>query len=300
MVRAIAARLLAGVKASRARSGTFVQVGARGSRQPLAIARHVPMYGGATEGPDMLTGLQYELLRRIAPSDPNHLSREAYRDRSKLATLLGEDVLRELAGHSVIDFGCGEGAEALELAERGAHVYGLDIQDDLLARASERARAARLAERCRFGREPNELADAIVALDSFEHFADPSAVLDQMYSLLKPGGRVIASFGPTWYHPLGGHLFSVFPWAHLVFSERALIRWRSDLRDDGATRFGEVAGGLNQMTIARFERLVRGSRFRLERLEAVPIRKLRWAHTRLTREFTTAIVRAQLLKPLPD
>ena len=46
-----------------------------------------------------------------------------------------------------------------------------------------------------------------------------------MESYLAPGAKVIATFGPTWYHPLGGHLFSVFPWAHLIFTERALLRW---------------------------------------------------------------------------
>ncbi len=97
-------------------------------------------------------------------------------------------------------------------------------------------------------------AEVIVSLDSFEHFGDPAGVLAVMHDLLKPGGVIIATFGPTWYHPLGGHLFSVFPWAHLLFSEQALIRWRADIRSDGATRFGEVEGGLNQMTIARFER----------------------------------------------
>jgi hypothetical protein len=76
------------------------------------------------------------------------------------------------------------------------------------------------------------------------------------------------SFGPTWHHPYGGHLFSVFPWAHLIFSEKALTRWRSDLRDDGATRFGEVAGGLNQMTIRRFEELVADSRLCFDRLNS--------------------------------
>jgi hypothetical protein len=108
---------------------------------------------------------------------------------------------------------------------------------------------------------------------------------------------VFASFGPTWYHPLGGHLFSVFPWAHLVFSEAALIRWRADFKTDGATRFSECAGGLNQMTIRRFERLVRESPFQSRMLEAIPIRKLRSVHGGLTREFTTAIVRCRLVKP---
>ena len=76
-----------------------------------------------------------------------------------------------------------------------------------------------------------------------------------MFDLLKPGGLLIASFGPTWYHPLGGHLVSVFPWAHLIFSETALMGWRSGIRADGAKRFHEVEGGLNQMTIRRFEQL---------------------------------------------
>ena len=245
---------------------------------------------------DVLTDLQYRVLRRIAPGEPAGMSGDAYRQRGKLDVMLGAESLREITGRTVIDFGCGEGHEALELARLGARVYGLDLQEDLLEGARRRARDAGLDDRCQFGREPDARADLIVALDSFEHFADPAGVLERMYGLLQDDGRVLASFGPTWFHPLGGHLFSVFPWSHLLFSERALLRWRADLRDDGATRFSEVAGGLNQMTIARFERLVRASRFHLARLETVPIRKLRWAHARPTREFTTAIVRAQLVK----
>jgi hypothetical protein len=117
-----------------------------------------------------------------------------------------------------------------------------------------------------------------------------------MDTLLKPEGEVAASFGPTWHHPLGGHLFSVFPWAHLIFSEEALIRWRSGFKTDGATRFGEVAGGLNQITIRRFERIVKESPFQFASLELVPIRKLRWLHNRFTREFATAVVRCRLVK----
>jgi SAM-dependent methyltransferase len=163
--------------------------------------------------------------------------------------------------------------------------------------ARARAAAAGVADRCTFASGTTERADVIVSIDSFEHFADPADILRTMHDLLVPGGRVLASFGPTWYHPLGGHLFSVFPWAHLVLSEAALIRWRNDVRSDGATRFGEVAGGLNQMTIRRFVSTVGASPLTLERLECVPINKLRHLHSRLTREWTTAIVRATLRKP---
>jgi hypothetical protein len=96
---------------------------------------------------------------------------------------------------------------------------------------------------------------------------------------------------------------SHFPWTisrgagqHLILSEKALIEWRSDFKTDGATRFGEVAGGLNQMTIRRFEKLVEDSPFLLSSLVLVPIRKLRWLHNRWTREFTTAVIRCRLVK----
>jgi len=105
---------------------------------------------------------------------------------------------------------------------------------------------------------------------------------------------VYVVFGPPWYHLLAGHLFSVFPWAHLLFTEGALIRWRSDFKRDGAKGFNEVEGGLNLMTVRRFERLVQQSRFRFERFETVPIRKLRMFFTPLTREFCTSMVRCTL------
>ena len=242
----------------------------------------------------MLDGLQYRLLKRISPGEPGHMSGAAYLGKSKLEMQLG-DMLGDLSGKTVIDFGCGEGAEAVELAQRGAaRVIGLDIQAERLEVARSAAESAGVADRCLFAETTDERADLITSLDAFEHFDDPAAMLDLMAKLLKPDGAVVASFGPTWYHPLGGHLFSIFPWAHLLFSEKALMRWRNDLRDDGATCFREVAGGLNQMTIRRFERIVEAGPFRIERLQTVPIRKLRPLHSRLTRELTTAIVRCRL------
>ena len=75
---------------------------------------------------------------------------------------------------------------------------------------------------------------------------------DHVFSA-RTGGCIFVSFGPTWYHPLGGHLFSVFPWVHILLTEDALIRWRAQFKTDGARKFGEVEDGLNQMTIRRFE-----------------------------------------------
>lgn len=245
----------------------------------------------------MWTTLQYKILKAISPLEPNHMDGSAYAGKSKLRVLLGDRLLQDIQGRTVIDFGCGDGHQAIELAQNGAaKVVGIDIRENALARARENARLANVGSRCEFTTQTQHPADIIVSIDSFEHFADPAGILRIMSNLLAPGGTVISSFGPTWYHPLGGHLFSIFPWAHLVFTEKALIRWRSDLRDDGATSFTDLEGGLNRMTIRRFERLVALSPFTLDHLEAVPIRKLQPVHNGLTREFTTSIVRCRLIK----
>ncbi len=244
----------------------------------------------------MLAGLQYQILMHIAPRVPENVcTGSAYRNRSKLETLLGADLLNRLRGKTVVDFGCGEGLEAIELAGRGAaRVIGIDIRESCLQAARRNAAAAGVAERCTFARYTEERADYIVSIDSFEHFRNPAGILGRMAKLLKPQGEVLAAFGPTWYHPLGGHLFSVFPWCHLMFSQEALIRWRANFHSDGATRFTNTDGGLNRMTIRRFERLVAASPFELASLELAPIRRLRHLHNRLTREFTTAVVRCRL------
>jgi SAM-dependent methyltransferase len=237
------------------------------------------------------------ILSRLGdPESRGYCDGSAYHGRSKLEMLLGPGIWSEVADKDVLDFGCGSGEQSVELARHGAHhVTGIDILEPALRHARDAARAAGVADRCTFGLEADRRADVVVSVDGFEHFADPGGVLRTMHRLLRPGGRVLVAFGPTWLHPLGGHLFSVFPWAHLVFTEGALIRWRARFRHDGARRFGEVEGGLNQMTIHRFEKLVAGSPLRFETFETVPIRRLKPLANPFTRELFTSFVRCRLV-----
>ena len=243
--------------------------------------------------------LGYWLLRRLAPPGrPLHgCDGSAYTHRSKLEALLGPDIFHDLRDKTILDFGCGNGSEAIELARRGQarKVIGLDTRESALARARLAAAKAGVSDRCAFVTTTDEPVDMIVSLDGFEHFDDPAQALLAMRALLKSDGNVRVAFGPTWFHPYGGHLFSVFPWAHLLFTETALIRWRADFKSDGATRFREVEGGLNQLTIRRFKKLIRQSPFEVTALETVPIRRLGWLQNPLTLEFTTAIVRCRLI-----
>jgi SAM-dependent methyltransferase len=242
--------------------------------------------------------LGYQLLRRLGRNadSAHYCEGTAYSGRSKLEALFGPGVWPAIEGRVVMDFGCGAGTEVVEAAQHGAaHVVGMDIREESLAVARRTAREAGVEDRCSFTTQPAEPVDVIFSIDGFEHYADPALVLRTMARLLRPQGSVWIAFGPTWLHPLGGHLFSIFPWSHLIFTEKALIRWRSDFKSDGARRFGEVAGGLNQMTIRRFQRLVQESPFEMGSFETVPIRKARVLHNRITREFLTAIVRCRLV-----
>jgi SAM-dependent methyltransferase len=242
----------------------------------------------------------YRFLKRRYPDGKNLPVPDGnpFQERgiSKLGTYFGEEIFEELRGKTVVDFGCGPGDNAIEIALNSrADVIGLDIQEHFLEKG--RAQAARLgvSDRVRFVSSCDRPADVIISTDAFEHFDDPAFILREMRRLLKDDGYVLVEFGYTWYHPLGGHTFSVFPWAHLLFTEESLLRWRRDFKPDGATRFHEVAGGLNQMTISRWEQLIRESDFEFATYSLVPIGAVRRLHNRLTREFFTSRICARLL-----
>jgi len=240
------------------------------------------------------------ILRTISPDGKGGLADgvpPAYRNRSKLQQLLGPGIWDEVRGKIVVDFGCGEGREVVEIAEHGArHVIGIDANPQWLDRAAALASEHRVADRCTFVRRWTRAgsADVVVSLDSFEHFDDPGDVLRIMHAMLRPGGTVLCAFGPTWYHPYGGHIFSVFPWAHCLFSEHAMVTWRSQLPGKLPTRSLREAG-LNKMTVRRFRKLVAESPLEFASFDAVPIRRVpRLAHASMP-EMTTSIVRCRLV-----
>ena len=238
----------------------------------------------------------YRLLKRLVKATPGNNLTTAYDGKSKVEVFFGPEIWKELADKTVLDFGCAAGIESVDMAQHGvSQVIGLDIRETALEKARVLAKKAGVENRCFFTTRCDSKVDVVVSLDAFEHFSDPLAMLSVMRSLIKDDGYVLACFGPTWYHPLGGHGFSIFPWAHLVFTESVQMRWYREDSGIAAYRFGEVAGGLNKLTVSRFIKIVSQSDFTLENFEPVPIRKLRLLANRLTREFTTAVVKCKLI-----
>lgn len=240
-----------------------------------------------------LDSAEFNLLSRLFRQEMKPIG-SRYAKRQSLLEIFGRGFPVAVCNKAVLDFGCGFGEDTVAIASYGARrAIGVDLRQEFLSHARFLAQKSGVADRCVFTDQASEQCDLIVSVDAFEHFSDPAAILSLWASLLTIDGSVCLSFGPTWLHPAGGHLFSPFPWAHLLLSEEALLRWRALSRSDGATTI--EAAGLNRLTIKRFEQLVSDSPFRFASLELVPIRKLRFIHNRLTREFSTSVVRCRLV-----
>jgi ubiquinone/menaquinone biosynthesis C-methylase UbiE len=105
--------------------------------------------------------------------------------------------LGDVSGKRIVDFGCGSGANSVLLANRGAHVWGIDISEDLLCLAQRRLSVS--------GREggatfiagsahdmpfPDNSIDVVFGIAILHHL-DLDLVSREVRRVLKPGGRAI-------------------------------------------------------------------------------------------------------------
>jgi ubiquinone/menaquinone biosynthesis C-methylase UbiE len=189
-----------------------------------------------------------------------------------LSTMTSEfpDLESIVEGRSVLDFGCGAGRQSVALAKNlGAQVTGVDTNSQILKDAIALASTHNLAlDTCRFTESLGDSRyDVIITQNAMEHFPNPAAILQTMKEHLKPGGQILVTFSPPWFAPYGHHMhfFCKLPWLNLMFSEKTVMKVRARYRSDGATRYTEVESGLNKMTLAKFERLVRESGLKVAR-----------------------------------
>jgi SAM-dependent methyltransferase len=213
--------------------------------------------------------------------------------------------LSDMNGLTVMDFGCGYGRTVLDIAKLGPRqVIGLDIRDSVLHEARKLAENEKLSNVRYVSALTDDVkelygkVDIIVSIDAFEHYGDPAKVLDEMDKYLARDGQVYISFGPPWWHPYGAHLqfMTRLPWPHVMFTERVLMAARSLYKTDGAVKFEQVAGGLNRMSVRKFEQLIDNSVFRITTLQPIPIRRTKFLHTYCPggREIFTSIIKAFL------
>jgi 2-polyprenyl-3-methyl-5-hydroxy-6-metoxy-1,4-benzoquinol methylase len=221
-------------------------------------------------------------------------------------TAFGKSFGSAIKNKVVLDIGCGGGAQVISMAQCGAaKSIGADYRPNFVD-ALDFAIKTGIKDRTYFTTEPlrslgEGSVDVVASQNAFEHFKDPAVILADAKYVLKPGGQFFIVFSPPWLHPFGVHMFFMikYPWAHFLFSEQTIMAVRKMYRNDGATRFIETEGGLNQMTISKFERLVSESGFECKGLSLTPIRIFPMFLTKLPglRELITTVVSAELVRP---
>ena len=137
----------------------------------------------------------------------------------------------------------------------------------------------------------------VISQNSMEHFPDPSCEIGAMKSFVRATGRIMITFSCPWYAPYGSHMhfFTRVPWVNLLFTEKTVMGVRSHFRKDGASTYEAVEGGLNKMSIAKFEKLVRVHDLKVDWHRYECVKRLDWlGRIPLLRELFINRVRAVL------
>lgn len=162
-------------------------------------------------------------------------------------------------GDTVVEFGCGTGANLPFLRERvgdEGRVVGVDVTRPLLVRARERAPDAHLV-RGDATDPPVAAADAVLGSFVCGMFLDPASAVADWCSLVRAGGRVALLDATTSGHPAGRVLNPAF---------RAFARGTAPAESTQvAVRralFGSDGGALDERVAAARDSLVARTRDR--------------------------------------
>ena len=243
-------------------------------------------------------------LNLLAAARKRQESAESYRTFQGIqAGLLQRYMQRQQIDFSssvVLDLGCGHGGYSQLFESQGAQVLSCDFE-----RVSREFFDLNVSGGRAFQADATSLpvksdsVDFVFCASLIEHVADPVQLVEEMYRILKPGGRAYLSF-PPFYSPVGGHQFKPF---HLLGQPASIriYKWLSHYRghdevdgDDFADAFGywglypRTIGGVRRWVVnAGFEVLDQSTRYWPINVSKVPF----------VAEFITWHVQFMLEKP---
>lgn len=145
-----------------------------------------------------LEATEQQLAREIARTSED--IRLRYRENRNWPLYQKEWIYRNIAikGKDILDFGCGTGEIATQLAFLGANkIYALDVSDELLDATQRRAKLDDVADRIETIRGPIEnveprQVDVIIAYAVLHHCFPFENVIPHLLRWLKPGGTFVA------------------------------------------------------------------------------------------------------------
>ena len=124
---------------------------------------------------------------------------------AKRVRLISE--VADLSKVRFLDGGCGAGEYVFALVEQfGTDAWGIEYLPDKVAKAKRHERHGDRIKQGDLQRidEPNSSFDVVLLNEVLEHVPDDAKALEEVYRILKPGGRVIV-FSPNRYFPFETH-----------------------------------------------------------------------------------------------
>lgn len=113
-----------------------------------------------------------------------------------IETQLAFNMFTPTEGMLILDVGCGTGNFSIKLAEKGCKVIGIDLSEEMLSIAREKAEEKGLdiefykMDVYDIGFENNGF-DAVFSMAAFEFIKEPQKAYDEMFRVLKPGGQLL-------------------------------------------------------------------------------------------------------------
>ncbi len=139
-----------------------------------------------------------------------------------------------LAPRTAVDLACGTGSVALLLAKKGLQVVAVDMSEEMLTQAQQKAQGLEeppvfVCQRLQRLRLPRGVDLAVCALDSLDYITDPAdcqQAIHRVYKVLNPGGCFIFDVNtPEKLRAMDGQVF-------LDEAEDVYCVWRGEFDED--------------------------------------------------------------------
>lgn len=155
----------------------------------------------------------------IARGKPAAYGQEIVKRRFRLAQQLAS-----FQNKTVLDFGCGNGAQTVQFAEAGCRIVAVDIDvEDLnTLRRHVHEEEIRTIQPLRYDGARLPLAEAsmdlVLSFEVLEHVPNEDAALREILRVLKPGGELILSVpNKGWLFETHGAHLPLLPWNRVPF-----------------------------------------------------------------------------------
>jgi len=202
--------------------------------------------------------------------------------RSELAypwdNYFGVDISTLLKGTTALDLGCFTGGRSIAWFEKYKlkHIAGIDVKQVYIDAANQFANIHKIKSDFKLGFGESlpfgdEVFDAVLTFDVFEHVRDLRKTLNECFRVLKPGGRLFLVF-PGYFNPIEHHLSIVTktPFIHYFFSGKTLIKAYNEIleerpdeeaywykRQSPILESWERCNGINGTTLFQFKNMIK-------------------------------------------